>query len=50
MPRPWRFHKRQSSLVMLTDNVPNGRVTLVTRVNGRVTLVTRVTQWHVELR
>ena len=43
MPRPWRFHERQSGSVMLTGNIPNGRVTPVTRVNGRVTLVTRVT-------
>ena len=34
MPRPWRFHERQSGLVVLTGNMPNGRVTLVTRVNG----------------
>ena len=43
MPRPWRFHERQYGSVMLTVNIPNGRVTLVTRVNGRVTSVTRVT-------
>ena len=43
MSRPWRFHERQSGSVVLTGNIPNGRVTLVTHVNGRVTLVTRVT-------
>ena len=43
MPRTWRFHKRQSGSVMLTDNIPNGHVTLVTQVNGRVTLATHVT-------
>ena len=43
MPRLWRFHERQSGLVMLTGNMPNGRVMLLTRVNGSVTLVTRVT-------
>ena len=43
MPRPWRFHERQSGLVMLTGNMPNWHVTLVTCVNGCVTLVTCVT-------
>ena len=43
MPRPWRFNERQSGSVMLTDNIPNGRVTQVPFVNGHVTLVTRVT-------
>ena len=42
MSRLWRFHERKSGSVVLTGNIPNGRVTLVTRVNGRVTLVTRV--------
>ena len=40
MSRPWRFYKRQSGLVVITGNIPNGRVTLVACVNGRVTLVT----------
>ena len=43
MARPWSFHERQSASVMLTGNIPNGSVTLVTRVNGHVTLATRVT-------
>ena len=34
MPRPWRFHEHHSGSVMLSGNLPNGRVTLVTRVNG----------------
>ena len=43
MPRPWRFHECQSGLVILTSNMPNGRVTLVTCVNERGSLVTCVT-------
>ena len=43
MSRSCRFHGRQSGSVVLTGNMPNGRVTIVTRFNGRVTLVTRVT-------
>ena len=43
MPRPLRFHERQSGSVVLTGNMPYGSVTLVTRVDGCVTLVTRVT-------
>ena len=43
MPRPWRFHERQSGSVMLTDNITNVRGMLLTRVNGSVALVTRVT-------
>ena len=50
MPRPWRFHNRQYGSVMLTGNIPNGRVTLITCVNGSGTLVTGVTHWHVELQ
>ena len=30
MTRPWRFNERQSGSAMLTGNVPNGSVTLVT--------------------
>ena len=36
--------------VVLTGNISNGRVTLVTCVTGRVTLVTRANYWHVVLR
>ena len=43
MRRTWRFHERQSGSVVLTGNIPNGRVMLVTRVNGHVTLVTCLT-------
>ena len=50
MSKPWRFHWRQAGPVVLTGNIPNRRVTLLTRVTGRVTLVTRVNYWHMVLR
>ena len=50
MSKPWRFHKCNSGSVVLTSNMPNGNVTLVTCVTGRVILVTRVNYWHVVLR
>ena len=37
-------------MVVLTGNMPNGHVALVTCVTGRVTLVTCATYWHVVLR
>ena len=43
MPIPWPLQKCKYGLVMLTGNMPNGRVTLVTRVNERVMIVTPVT-------
>ena len=49
MSRPWRFHKIQAGLVVITGNMPNGHVTLVNRVTGRVTLVARVNHWHMVL-
>ena len=39
MSRPWRFNDLQSGSVVITGNIPNGHVTLVTRVTGRVMLV-----------
>ena len=36
--------------VMLTGDIPSGRVMLVTRVTGRVTLVTLANYWHMVLR
>ena len=44
MSRARRFHQRQAGLVvltvMLTDNMPS----------GRVALVTRATHWHMLIR
>ena len=53
MSRARHFHYRQAGLVeqmvMLAGNIPNGHVTLVTRVTSRVTLVTRANYWYVVL-
>ena len=53
MSRLRRFHYRQDCsvviTVVLTGNMPNGCVMLVTCVTGSVTLVTRANYWHVVL-